>query len=176
MKHNSCFNSVFLLKREFIWFLFYKKTKTKKRSCRVSDFLPSYCGFQLWCCIAVFCHFCVCETFYQKVEPRKADVCLLPSPSAIGLLSSPRQRNCPTTQFSIQHRRTTAEVDRQTCVRAHSTVAPCLTERGNGFSPFGGPQTRGAAGPFQIAALLKRPTTATTTATTTTSMNMEMRI
>lgn len=37
------------------------------------------------------------------------------------------------------------------------TVPPCLTGRGNGFSPFGEPQTRGAAGPFQIAVLLKTP-------------------
>lgn len=158
MKHNS----VFLLKREFIWLLFYKI----KRSCRISDFFPSYCGSQLWYRISAFCHFCVRETFTRKWNREKRKfVRLLP----LRLLSSPWEWNCPTTQFSIRHRRTTAEVDKQTHACAHSTVAPCLTERGNGFSPFGGPQTRGAAGPFQIAALLKRPTTAT-------SMNMEMRI
>lgn len=42
-------------------------------------------------------------------------------------------------------------------MHAHTSVPPWLTERGNGFSPFGVPQTRGAAGPFQIAALFKSP-------------------
>lgn len=36
-------------------------------------------------------------------------------------------------------------------------IPPCLTGKGNGFSPFGEPQTRGAAGPFQIPVLLKTP-------------------
>lgn len=49
----------------------------------------------------------------------------------------------------------------QTCmhkhIHAHTSIVPCLTGRGNGFSPFGEPQTRGAAGPFQIAVLLKSP-------------------
>lgn len=40
---------------------------------------------------------------------------------------------------------------------APTSTPPCLTGRGNGFSPFGEPQTRGAAGPFQIAAPLKSP-------------------
>lgn len=47
------------------------------------------------------------------------------------------------------------------CMHEHictqTSTPPCLTGRGNGFSPFGEPQTRGAAGPFQIAALLKSP-------------------
>lgn len=42
-------------------------------------------------------------------------------------------------------------------MHAHASVPPCLAESGNDFSPFGEPQTRGAAGPFQIAALLKSP-------------------
>ena len=42
-------------------------------------------------------------------------------------------------------------------MQTHTSVPPCLTGRGNGFSPFGEPQTRGAAGPFKIAAILKSP-------------------
>lgn len=42
-------------------------------------------------------------------------------------------------------------------IHAHGSVPPCFTGRGNGFSPFGGPQTRGAVSPFQIAVLLKSP-------------------
>lgn len=42
-------------------------------------------------------------------------------------------------------------------INAQTSLPPCLTGTGNGFSPFGEPQTSGAAGPFQIAALLKSP-------------------
>lgn len=42
-------------------------------------------------------------------------------------------------------------------IHARAGIPPCLTGRGNGFSSFGEPQTRGTAGPFQIAALLKSP-------------------
>lgn len=42
-------------------------------------------------------------------------------------------------------------------ILAQTSLPPCLTGKGNGFSPFGEPQTRGAAGPFQIAVVLKSP-------------------
>lgn len=63
-----------------------------------------------------------------------------------------RLRNYLTTQLFIQHGRAT-----QTRMHTHTGVPPCLTGKGNGFSPFGEPQTRGAGGPFQIAVLLKSP-------------------
>lgn len=49
------------------------------------------------------------------------------------------------------------------CARTHTTTVtlvlqpPCLTRKGNGFSPFGATQTRGAASLFQIAVSLKSP-------------------
>lgn len=42
-------------------------------------------------------------------------------------------------------------------MQAETGRPPCFTGQGNGFPPFGEPQTRGAAGPFLIGACLKMP-------------------
>ena len=114
--------------------------------------------FCLWCSISAFPHFfqhccslrILREHWLWKVEVRF-------SFQQLACSQPIRLWNCLTTQLSIQTPAHSTDVHAQTHTCSHTSIPPCLTGRGNGFSPFGEPQTRGAAGPFQIAALLKSP-------------------